>query len=73
MICICQYLDITSLPSLELPPHFPPRLHDVEPGLKMRAKVIQRKCECVFTMFNIFICKETLYENIVNIYNVQLE
>ena len=43
MICIiimCQYLDITSLPALELPPHFPPRLHDVEPGLKMRAKAI---------------------------------
>ena len=65
MICIMimsQYLDITSLPALELPPRFPLRLHDVEPGLKRKTTVIQRQCEFVFTMFNIFICKETLYK-----------
>ena len=56
----CQYLDITFLPALELPPHFPPRLHDVAPGLKRKTTVIQRQCEFVFTMFNIFICKEIL-------------
>ena len=66
MICIiivCQYLEITSLPTLELRPHFPPRLHDVEPGLKRKTTVIQRKCERVSSMLNIFICKETLYEH----------
>ena len=65
---MCQYLDITSLPALELPPHFPPRLHDVGPGLKRKAKKFYRKCECVFTMFNIV---RTLYNvNIVNLDNI---
>ena len=71
---MCQYLDITSLPALELPPHFPPRLHDVGPGLKMRAKIFTENVNlsslCLTSSSAKKHCTTLYIVNIVNLDNI---